>query len=208
MTVEPARDGTVLRSINGSPSAERDRSAFLDRFARFIPAAFYYKTFMFPDWHLFEPRIRAMAGLGRLDRDAQGFGPAAPANAFCDVLVIGAGPAGLTAALAAAGQGRRVILCDDQPVPGGSLLYREPRIEGLEGRDWAAQAVARLREFGARVMLRTTAFAVTSTGRPGWPRTMEKTGRRASGGCARQRPCWRPAPSSAACRLRTTTGRG
>src|SRR5690554_700992 len=51
MTVEPARDGMVLRSINGSPSAERDRHAFLDRFARFIPAAFYCKTFMFPDWH-------------------------------------------------------------------------------------------------------------------------------------------------------------
>ena len=158
MTVEPAQDGMVLRSINGAPTAERDRSAFLDRFARFIPAAFYYKTFMFPDWHWFEPRIRAMAGLGRLDRNAQGFGPTAPANAFCDLLVVGAGPAGLTAALAAAGQGRRVILCDDQPVAGGSLLYREARIGGQEGRDWAAQAIARLRDLGARVMLRTTAF--------------------------------------------------
>ena len=158
MTVEPARDGMVLRSINGSPSAERDRGAFLDRFARFIPAAFYYKTFMFPDWHLFELRIRAMAGLGVLDRQAKGFGPTAPANAFCDVLVIGAGPAGLAAALAAAGQGRKVILCDEQPVAGGSLLYREARIEGLPGRDWAAQAVARLRDLGAEVMTRTTAF--------------------------------------------------
>lgn len=158
MTVEPARDGMVLRSINGSPSAERDRSAFLDRFARFIPAAFYYKTFMFPDWHLFEPRIRAMAGLGRLDPQAQGFGPTAPASDFCDLLVIGAGPAGLTAALAAAAQGCKVILCDDQPMPGGSLLWREARIEGLSGRDWAAQAVARLRELGARVLTRTTAF--------------------------------------------------
>lgn len=158
MTVEPTRDGMVLRSINGAPSAENDRNAFLDRFARFIPAAFYYKTFMFPDWHLFEPRIRAMAGLGRLDPQAKGFGPTAPANAFCDLLVIGAGPAGLAAALAAAGQGRRVILCDDQPLPGGSLLWREARIEGLAGRDWAAQAVARLRDLGARVMTRTTAF--------------------------------------------------
>lgn len=123
-----------------------------------IPAAFYYKTFMFPDWHLFEPRIRAMAGLGTLDRNAQGFAPTVQANLFCDVLVVGAGPAGLMAALAAAEQGKQVILCDDQAVPGGSLLFREARIDGLEGCDWAKQAVARLRERGARVLLRTTAF--------------------------------------------------
>ncbi len=91
MTVEPARNGMTLRSINGNPSAEHDRNAFIDRFARFIPAAFYYKTFMFPDWHLFEPRIRAMAGLGALDLQSQGFGPVAPANLSCDLLVIGAG---------------------------------------------------------------------------------------------------------------------
>ncbi|MDQ2067910.1 2Fe-2S iron-sulfur cluster-binding protein [Xinfangfangia sp. CPCC 101601] len=158
MTVEPAQDGMVLRSINGRPSAEKDRNAFIDRFARFIPAAFYYKTFMFPDWHMFEPRIRAMAGLGALDPAAEGHLPTAQANAFCDLLVIGAGPAGLTAALKAAEAGRKVILCDDQPVAGGSLLYREALIDGVAGPDWAAAAVARLRELGAQVMLQTTAF--------------------------------------------------
>ncbi|WP_245424193.1 FAD-dependent oxidoreductase [Methylovirgula sp. 4M-Z18] len=158
MTVEAARDDMVLRSINGRPTAERDRSAFLDRFARFIPAAFYYKTFMFPDWHVFEPRIRAMAGLGVLDLQAKGFAATAPANTFCDVLIIGAGPAGLTAALAAAERGRKVIVCDDQPVAGGSLLYREGRIDGRNGRDWAAQTVARLRDLGTEVLTRTTAF--------------------------------------------------
>ncbi|RWC49824.1 MAG: FAD-binding protein [Mesorhizobium sp.] len=158
MTVEPARDGMMLRSINGRPTAERDRNAFLDRFARFIPAAFYYKTFMYPDWHLFEPRIRAMAGLGTLDTGAAGFAPTAPASLTCDLLVVGAGPAGLTAALAAAERGRRVVLCDDLPVPGGSLLWREARIDGLEGRDWAAQAALRLASLGARMFARTTAF--------------------------------------------------
>jgi len=158
MTVEPARDGMVLRSINGTPSAERDRHAFLDRFAAFIPAAFYYKTFMVPDWHRFEPRIRAMAGLGALEREAAGFSPTTPANLACDLLVVGAGPAGLTAALVAAERGENVVLCDDQIVPGGSLLYRQARIDGVEGRLWAARTVERLQALGARIFLRTTAF--------------------------------------------------
>ncbi|ENN83876.1 sarcosine oxidase alpha subunit (plasmid) [Rhizobium freirei PRF 81] len=158
MTTEPAGDGIVLRSINARPSAESDRNAFMDKFASFIPAAFYYKTFMFPDWHLFEPRIRAMAGLGALEPEAEGFSPTAPANAFCDLLVIGAGPAGLTAALSAAEQGRHVILCDDQRLVGGSLLYREARIDGQPGRDWAAKIVPRLEELGARVFVNTVAF--------------------------------------------------
>ncbi|MGZ9719043.1 2Fe-2S iron-sulfur cluster-binding protein [Rhizobium miluonense] len=158
MTVEPARDGMVVRSINGLPSAAHDRHAFLDRFSRFIPAAFYYKTFMFPNWHSFEPRIRAMAGLGALDPDSTGFNAVAPANLSCDVLVVGAGPAGLTAALGAAGRGQRVVLCDDQAMPGGSLLDRDAGIDGLDGRAWVAQAIDRLRESGARIFTRTIAF--------------------------------------------------
>lgn len=158
MTLEPAAEGLRLQSINGHPTAEHDRMAFLDRFARFIPAAFYYKTFMLPDWHLFEPRIRAMAGLGRLDPAAQGFGPSAPVNATCDVLVVGAGPAGLAAARAEAKAGRKVILCDEGAHPGGSLLFRPARINGQAGRDWAAAVVAELRALGVRVLTRTTAF--------------------------------------------------
>lgn len=158
MTLEPAADGLTLRSINGHPSAEHDRMAFLDHFARFIPAAFYYKTFMLPDWHLFEPRIRAMAGLGRLDPKAAGFGPTAPINATCDVLVVGAGPAGLSAARAEAKAGRKVILCDDGMQPGGSLLYRPARIDGQDARDWVAAMVAELAALGVRILSRTTAF--------------------------------------------------
>lgn len=158
MTLEPAADGLTLRSINGHPSAEHDRMAFLDHFARFIPAAFYYKTFMLPDWHLFEPRIRAMAGLGRLDPEAQGFGPTAPINATCDVLVVGAGPAGLSVARTEAKAGRKVILCDEGMQPGGSLLYRPARIDGQEGREWVAAMVAELTALGVRILTRTTAF--------------------------------------------------
>ena len=158
MTLEPAVEGLRLRSINAHPTAEHDRMAFLDRFARFIPAAFYYKTFMLPDWHLFEPQIRAMAGLGRLDRAAQGFGPTAPINASCDVLVIGAGPAGLSEARTAAKAGRSVILCDEGERPGGTLLYRPARIDGQEGRDWVDLTLAELAVLGVRILTRTTAF--------------------------------------------------
>ena len=163
-TTEAAEDGLVVSSINASPTAARDRNAFIDRFARFIPAAFYYKTFMFPHWHLFEPRIRAMAGLGRLDPAADTGARADQVNAACDLLVVGAGPAGLTAALHAARSGRSVILCDDGAEPGGSLLHRTCLIDGIDGFDWVAATVDELRALGARLLTRTTAFGVYDHG--------------------------------------------
>ena len=99
-------------------------AAINDIFSALLPAGFYYKTFMWPRgfWdRVYEPIIRAAAGLGRV--------PTAPdpdrylqRHAHCDVLVVGAGPAGLAAALAAAEAGGRVILCDEQAEMGGSLL--------------------------------------------------------------------------------------
>ncbi len=110
-----------------------------------FPAGFYYKTFMWPRaaWAaLYEPLIRRAAGLGRApsrpdpDRYAQRY-------AHCDVLVVGAGPAGLAAARAAADAGARVILCDEQAELGGSLLDGGPaQIDGLRGRRLAG-ALAR-----------------------------------------------------------------
>ncbi|MGO4834925.1 2Fe-2S iron-sulfur cluster-binding protein, partial [Rhizobiaceae sp. 2RAB30] len=99
-TTEVLVDGMAVRSVNAGPSAADDRYGFLDRFSRFIPAGFYYKTFLWPDWHLFEPRIRAMAGLGRLDPDNEPPADVPHITAACDLLVIGAGPAGLAAARA------------------------------------------------------------------------------------------------------------
>ncbi len=163
-TTEAAEDGLVVSSVNASPTAARDRNAFIDRFARFIPAGFYYKTFMFPDWHLFEPRIRAMAGLGVLDPDAQDRGPADQVNAACDVLVVGGAAAGLAAALHAARAGRSVILCDDGAEPGGSLLHSSCRIDGMDGLAWAEATIERLRALGARLLPRTTAFGVYDHG--------------------------------------------
>lgn len=155
-----AADGLMVRSVNAEPSAENDRQAFLDAFSRFIPAAFYYKTFMFPDWHLFEPRIRQMAGLGTLDETIAGPAFAEQINHHCDVLVVGAGPSGLLAARNAARAGKRVVLCDDGREVGGSLLFRAATIEGKPGAEWAADVAAELERAEASVLTGTTAFGI------------------------------------------------
>jgi sarcosine oxidase, subunit alpha len=149
-------------SQNRWPSLQFDVGRINDVLSRFFPAGFYYKTFMWPRgaWKaVYEPLIRRAAGLGRAptlpdpDRYAQRY-------AHCDVLVVGAGPAGLAAALTAANAGARVILCDEQCELGGSLLSDpEVNIEGQHSSEWLNSAVARLKE-SARVSLlpRTTAF--------------------------------------------------
>src|SRR5262245_54141438 len=131
-TLEPLADGMELRSIHASGTAENDRLAFLDRLARFIPSAFYYKTFMWPTWTAYEHRIRALAGLGRVDPAVRA-GSAAHAYAEVDVCVVGGGPSGLAAALTAARQGKRVMLVEEQRDLGGSLRHRTTMIDGVPG---------------------------------------------------------------------------
>ncbi|TJV71629.1 MAG: sarcosine oxidase subunit alpha family protein [Mesorhizobium sp.] len=159
-TTVQAVDGIRVRSVNASPTAEIDRNAVLDRFARFLPAAFYYKTFMWPDWHLFEPRIRAMAGLGVVDPDWQPRQVSDQINHHCDVLVVGAGPAGLAAAASAAAAGHSVVLADDRTHPGGSLRHRAGEVDGVEGMAWVEATVARLKGAGQLVLSDTTAFGL------------------------------------------------
>ena len=159
-----ARNGMIVCSVNAAPTAVSDRNAFIDRFARFIPAAFYYKTFMFPTWSLFEPSIRKMAGLGTIVPEGAAVPAADQVNVGCDVLVVGAGPAGLLAALRAAETGCKVILCDDGFAVGGSLLHRSCSIDGMDGRSWADETVARLHALGASVLTRTTAFGIYDHG--------------------------------------------
>jgi sarcosine oxidase, subunit alpha len=117
-------DGLEVHSQNRWPSLSWDFGGINSLLSPFIPAGFYYKTFMWPRgaWKsLYEPRIRAAAGLGKSPTLAD---PDRYTNRFahCDVLVVGAGPAGLSAALAAASSGAKVIICDEQPEFGGSLL--------------------------------------------------------------------------------------
>ncbi|RUU58672.1 sarcosine oxidase subunit alpha family protein [Mesorhizobium sp. M2C.T.Ca.TU.002.02.1.1] len=159
-TTVQATDGIRVTSVNASPTAENDRNAVLDRFARFLPAAFYYKTFMWPDWHLFEPRIRAMAGLGIVDSDWKPRQVSDQINHHCDVLVVGAGPAGLAAAASAAAAGHSVVLADDGAHPGGSLRHRAGEVDGVEGRAWVEATVAKLKGAGQLVLSDTTAFGL------------------------------------------------
>ncbi|MDQ0395438.1 2Fe-2S iron-sulfur cluster-binding protein [Labrys monachus] len=120
----PIEEGMAVTSINRLGSLDADRYAVLENFSRFLPVGFYYKTFFRPNgsWKLFEKPIRELAGLGRLDPKAH-HGYYDKAYLFCDVLVVGAGPAGLEAAIAAAESGADTLLLDEWPEPGGSLLY-------------------------------------------------------------------------------------
>ncbi len=154
--------GLTATSVNAWPSVDFDLMRINDWLSPLFPAGFYYKTFMGGGlgagrwWRLFEPFIRRAAGFGRA--------PTAPdpdryerMNAHCDVLVVGGGPAGLSAALAAANRGCRVILADEQAEPGGDLLAGDRSIDDAPAMGWAAAALARL---GAapdvRVLDRTT----------------------------------------------------
>ena len=158
--------GLNAESQNRWPSLAFDVGAVNRLLAPFIPAGFYYKTFMWPPaaWRsLYEPRIRAAAGLGRSPSQPD---PDRYANRFahCDVLVVGSGPAGLAAALAAARQGARVILCDEQSELGGSLLCEADvestgQFDGRAARRWLAATLDALRRFAEVTLLpRTTAF--------------------------------------------------
>ncbi len=105
-------------------SLDRDRAALLGWFGRFMPVGFYYKAFYRPGnaFRFWERIIRRVAGLGRVDLAAR------PADydksyGFCDVAVVGGGPAGLAVALAAADAGAEVMLVDENPMLGGSLNY-------------------------------------------------------------------------------------
>lgn len=154
-------DGLSATSQNHRGSLEWDLMAANDLLSRFLSAGFYYKTFMWPKafWEkLYEPVIRASAGLGNLsghgDPDSYDHG-----YLHCDLLVIGAGPAGLAAALAAGRSGARVILADEDFVMGGRLNAETHEVDGQPGADWAAAAMAELAATdNVRLMARTTVY--------------------------------------------------
>jgi heterotetrameric sarcosine oxidase alpha subunit len=159
--------GLEASSQNRFPSLSFDLMAVNGLAGKLFSAGFYYKTFMWPAsfWErVYEPLIRRAAGLGRAatqpdpDHYARG-------HLHCDVLVIGAGPAGLAAALAAGRAGARVILADEDHRPGGRLLTEREVVDGQPGADWATAALAELQSMpGVRVMPRTTVFGVYDHG--------------------------------------------
>jgi sarcosine oxidase subunit alpha len=159
-TTEALENDTVVRSVNAAPTAAADRAALIDRLAPMLPAGFYYKTFLWPRWETFERSIRAMAGLGRVDPNNRPPADNPQFNARCDLLVVGAGPAGLASASAAARAGRVVFLVDDHAEIGGQLVHRGGSIEGGDWRDWAQDVVRAVEAAGGQIMTRTTAHGV------------------------------------------------
>lgn len=139
------RAGLSARSVNCWPSPGFDLGGVAQVLARFLPAGFYYKTFKWPGWHLFEPSIRKAAGLAPTPAQPPSSGHFEARHAHADVLIAGAGPAGLQAALEAGRAGKRVFLADEGSEAGGSLLNRTLSIGGRPALDWVADAVAELR---------------------------------------------------------------
>ncbi|MGP9812404.1 sarcosine oxidase subunit alpha family protein [Rhodopseudomonas sp. NSM] len=156
-------DGLEAHSQNRWPSLAFDWRAVHQFASPLIVAGFYYKTFMWPAsfWEkLYEPLIRRSAGLGRLsgEPDPDTY---EKATAFCDLLIVGGGPAGLAAALAAGRAGARVILVEEDFRLGGRLLSEICEIDGLPGASWAQMAEAELASLrNVRILRRSSVFGI------------------------------------------------
>lgn len=120
------RPGLDVRAVNTQGGLVSDRLRIVERFSSFLPVGFYYKAFHTPRWLFpyYENQMRKVAGLGSINRDSKAL--ITPKDyATCDVAVIGAGPSGLSAAIAAAETGLRVMLVDENQRPGGSLHWQK-----------------------------------------------------------------------------------
>ena len=152
--------GLEASSVNGWPSVDFDVMGLIGAFGRLMPPGFYYKTFMYPKklWMTYEHFIRKAAGLGETPKEAD---PDSydKLNQHCDVLVVGAGPAGLVAAREAARTGARVIIADEQAQFGGSLLASKQEVDGLPASLWVASLVAELMVYtNVQMLPRSTVF--------------------------------------------------
>ena len=140
-------EGLVAKSQNCWPSVSFDFGAINNFLSKFFPAGFYYKTFMWPKnvWYkIYEPIIRKAAGLGVAplkpdpDRYEHKF-------EYCDILIVGSGPSGLASALAAAKNGAKIILTEDKPRFGGTLLTDEVTIGNKKGKEWVDETISTLK---------------------------------------------------------------
>lgn len=160
-TMQELYAGLEAQSQNRWPSLKHDFGALNGLLSPFLGAGFYYKTFMWPGhlWEkLYEPFIRKAAGLGKASYDAD---PDTYEKrwAHCELLVVGAGIAGLAAALAAGRSGARVIVVDENARLGGYLLAETSLIDGVPALQWVDATVAELSNLpNVELLVRTTAF--------------------------------------------------
>ena len=160
-------DGLLATSQNHWPSLEFDVGALNARLSRFMPAGFYYKMFIHPRplWkHVYEPFIRQAAGLGQAPkgRDADSY---EHFYAFCDVLVVGAGIAGLMAAKSAADAGARVLILEQAPHVGGRAPVDGGQVDGVPVDKVVDQLVSELTEMpNVTLRLRTMGAGVYDHG--------------------------------------------
>ncbi|WP_342364300.1 sarcosine oxidase subunit alpha family protein [Terrarubrum flagellatum] len=160
-TMIELRNGLVAASQNRWPSLSFDFMSIGGAFARFLPAGFYYKTFMWPAsfWEkLYEPAIRRAAGLGRI---ADGADPDHyhHVHRHCDILIVGSGAAGLAAAREASASGARVILAEQDFELGGGLLVEPGMADDLK-----AQIAALASRDNLEILTRTTVVAAYDHG--------------------------------------------
>ncbi|MBA2933982.1 sarcosine oxidase subunit alpha family protein [Sphingomonas sp. CGMCC 1.13654] len=152
-------EGLDARSVNAWPSLRWDMGALFDRLGRFLPSGFYYKTFFWPNWHLFEGPIRRAAGLGTAPTAVDPDRYERP-HRHTDLLVVGSGPAGLAAALTAARSGADVILAEQDSRMGGSLLWEQEEIDDAPATAWAEQVLGELKSLpNVSLMPRTSVIA-------------------------------------------------
>ncbi|MDO8694378.1 MAG: sarcosine oxidase subunit alpha family protein [Sheuella sp.] len=151
-------EGLQASSQNRWPTLAFDWRAINQKFSALMPAGFYYKTFMWPAkfWMFYEKQIRRAAGLGRApvesDPDRYAF-----EYAHCDILIVGSGPAGLSAALAAAKTGQTVVLADERAELGGSALWERNQINNMPASLWAEQSLIELSGYpNVRLLKRST----------------------------------------------------
>lgn len=166
-TMVEIHDGLVAISQNRFPSLAYDINAVNQLGGRLISAGFYYKTFMGPVigplkgtrfWMMCEHLIRRAAGLGRAGREPD-TARYEKMNAFCDVLVVGSGPAGLAAAREAAASGHRVIVAELDAAFGGSTNWSGETIDGEPASAWASDIIGELKDHkNVRLLKRTTVW--------------------------------------------------
>ncbi|MFT5573061.1 MAG: heterotetrameric sarcosine oxidase alpha subunit [Cryomorphaceae bacterium] len=171
-TTQELFDGLLARGQNAWPNVRHDVGAINGAFSRFLSAGFYYKTFMgIPPfesgrgtgmWMRYEKIIRKAAGMGRASREPDP-DEYEHGHLYCDLMVVGSGPAGLAAAQTAAELGLDVLLLEQDFVLGGDFLAHGTQ----ESNTKLKQRLSALEALGVRIMTRTSAFGLYDNGTAG-----------------------------------------